>query len=635
MGKADSDSNSGEGEGGKEVERGQWGNQIEFILTCVGYAVGLGNVWRFPYLTYESGGGAFLIPYFLMLVLVGWPMFYCELVLGQFTSRGSTQIWSISPFFRGVGFTMLANSFLIGLFYTIIIAWAFYYLFASFASELPWTNCGAWSDIRCIRMSDLKILNQNSTALNITLTERNLTSVEEFQSPSEQFFYNQVIKMSSGIDEPGNVVWQLALCLLLAWTLVFLILIKGIASLGKVVYFISLFPYVMMTVLLVRSCLLEGASVGILDFYLKADTSRLSDAKVWSDAAAQIFFSLSCCSGGLHAMSSFNRFHNNVQRDALIIPVINCLTSFYGAFVTFAILGFMADQKGVTVDQVADQGPGLVFVVYPEALTQMPIAPLWSVLFFIMLLTLGFSSILSSVEAVFTILQDEIPYLRSSTKVSITFRAISCFILYLISLPMVTEGGYYVFNMVEGAVGTYPLLITGLLQLVAVSYVYGVRNFAKDIEIMIGRKPFIIFQIEWALIAPILLFIIVITSAISQSPLQAFGVDYPSWGQSLYWVIVAFALMWPVVFAIIALIRDGTIITAFKRVLRPAPNWGPANPEDRVGKYYDGPIMRKSSLQSSTIGSTMGSNGGMYPSVYSVDQAYENKAYDDYPRKTY
>lgn len=122
---------------GEEAKRAGWSNQVEFILTLIGYAVGLGNVWRFPYLAYKNGGGAFLIPYFVSLALIGVPLFFLELSFGQFASLGPIKIWIVNPAFKGLGFAMTIVSALIALYYNVVIAWCLYYLFASMTSYLP------------------------------------------------------------------------------------------------------------------------------------------------------------------------------------------------------------------------------------------------------------------------------------------------------------------------------------------------------------------------------------------------------------------------------------------------------------------------------------------------------------------
>ena len=131
--------------------RGNWGNHIEFILSCVGYAVGLGNVWRFPYLCYKNGGGSFLMIYWILGATVGFPIIFLELSLGQFTSQGPTGIWNYAPIVQGLGYSMTAVSSIAAIYYNVIIAWALYYLFASFRSKLLWTECdySSWADYRC------------------------------------------------------------------------------------------------------------------------------------------------------------------------------------------------------------------------------------------------------------------------------------------------------------------------------------------------------------------------------------------------------------------------------------------------------------------------------------------------------
>ncbi|KAI8515178.1 Sodium- and chloride-dependent glycine transporter 2 [Branchiostoma belcheri] len=130
-----------EDDGDENKERGNWSNKLDFILSCVGYAVGLGNVWRFPYLAYQNGGGAFLVPYTIMLACAGLPIFFLELAYGQFSSQGPVGVWKAIPLLQGVGVCMVCVSFLVGIYYNVIIAYALFYLFASFTSYLPWTDC--------------------------------------------------------------------------------------------------------------------------------------------------------------------------------------------------------------------------------------------------------------------------------------------------------------------------------------------------------------------------------------------------------------------------------------------------------------------------------------------------------------
>ena len=143
-----------------EYDRGQWGSKAEFILSCVGYSVGIGNVWRFPYLAYKNGGGAFLVPYLIILVLVGKPMYYMETAIGQFARLSPLQLWRCAPIATGVGVGMLVLCTIIAIYYNVIMAYSIIYIGASFrgiTEELPWSYCGEWwgADQNCVTRANV------------------------------------------------------------------------------------------------------------------------------------------------------------------------------------------------------------------------------------------------------------------------------------------------------------------------------------------------------------------------------------------------------------------------------------------------------------------------------------------------
>lgn len=146
-----------------EETRESWGNGVEFLLSCIGLSVGLGNVWRFPYLCYKNGGGAFLIPYLIMLTIAGRPMYFMELCLGQFASLGPLTIWHLSPIMKGVGAAMVLGSIVVCIYYNVVMSYALYYMYSSFSTVLPWTTCDAqWAKgTNCIiRSANVSFLNQ-------------------------------------------------------------------------------------------------------------------------------------------------------------------------------------------------------------------------------------------------------------------------------------------------------------------------------------------------------------------------------------------------------------------------------------------------------------------------------------------
>ncbi|XP_060687933.1 sodium- and chloride-dependent neutral and basic amino acid transporter B(0+)-like [Hemiscyllium ocellatum] len=405
----------------ENVKRGNWSSKTDYLLSMIGCAVGLGNVWRFPFLAYKNGGGVFLIPYSIMLGLVGIPIFFLESSFGQFASLGPVAVWKSVPMLQGVGFTMVLLIVIANISYACIIGYSLYYLFASFQSPLP----APPSLIRSGRpFGDL----------SIPANRRVSTPFPRSGSPKLQ----AVLHRTSSLDETGEIVWHLALCLLLAWLMVGAAFLKGIKSSGKVVYFTAIIPYVVVTILLIRGVTLEGASKGI-EFYIgsHSDFSKLADAQVWKDAATQIFYSTSVGWGSLITLSSYNKFHNNCYQDTIIVCVVNCATSVFAGFIIFSTLGHMAHVQNKPVSEVARSGFGLDFIAYPEALAQLPWATLWSILFFFMLLTLGLDTLFASFETVITSLLDQFPEFLRPKRLYLT--AGLCLLFYFLGLLFVTQ----------------------------------------------------------------------------------------------------------------------------------------------------------------------------------------------------
>uniref|UniRef100_A0A8C5AJ25 Transporter n=1 Tax=Gadus morhua TaxID=8049 RepID=A0A8C5AJ25_GADMO len=433
-------------------ERETWTRQMDFIMSCVGFAVGLGNVWRFPYLCYKNGGGVFLIPYLLIVLVGGIPIFFLEIALGQFMKAGSINVWNIAPLFKGLGYASMVIVFFCNTYYIMVLAWGFYYFIKSFNSVLPWSTCdNEWNTPSCIEF--FRHPNCENGSLANATAAPNLTCLQlaEGHSPIVEFWENKVLGISEGLDHPGRMNWEMLLCLVAVWILVYFCVWKGVKSTGKIVYFTATFPYVVLVILFIRGVTLPGAYDGIM-YYIKPDWSKLGEAQVWIDAGTQIFFSYAIGLGALTALGSYNRFNNDCYRDAFMLALINSGTSFFAGFVVFSILGFMAAEQGVHISQVAESGPGLAFIAYPKAVSLMPVAPVWAALFFFMLLLLGLDSQFVGVEGFVTGMLDLYPgrsYHRYKREIAV---AICCFLCFIIDLSMITQvrlyPGYKAFNLV-------------------------------------------------------------------------------------------------------------------------------------------------------------------------------------------
>eukprot|EP00064_Thunnus_orientalis_P002224 superscaffoldBa00000155_g2231 len=477
------------GDSGPDKEapaRGKWASKTEFLLSMAGEIIGLGNVWRFPYLCFKNGGGIFLVPYFVFLFFCGIPVFFLETALGQYTSEGAVTAWrKICPMLEGksaaekdlwVGIASLVIVIYLNIYYIVVLAWAIFYLINSFQSPLPWSTCDNWwnTDDACV----YKCLH------------------DPFLPHS-----NRVLRMSDDMSL-GKVHWDLALCLLLAWIICYFCIWKGIKSTGKVVYFTATFPYVMLIILFFRGMTLPGAVEGV-KYYLQPDFSKIIDPGIWLDAGTQVFFSYAVCQGVLTALGSYNKYNNNCYRDCLALCCLNSATSIFAGFVVFSVLGFMAYDQGVSIHEVIASGPGLAFIAYPKALSLLPGSTFWAVLFFLMILLLGLDSQFVCVESLATAITDLFPrQLRKPGRREILVLVIAA-VCFLLGLPLVSEGGIVLFQLIDsyGASGI-SLLFIACFETIGIAWVYGADRFYYNIEDMIGYLPFPVLKYCWLFITP-------------------------------------------------------------------------------------------------------------------------------------
>uniref|UniRef100_A0A8C4NJ43 Solute carrier family 6 member 18 n=1 Tax=Dicentrarchus labrax TaxID=13489 RepID=A0A8C4NJ43_DICLA len=486
------------------------------------------------------------------LVFEGLPLLYLELAIGQRLRMGSIGVWkSISPLLGGVGIASMIVSFLVSIFYNTIIAWVLWYFFHSFQNPLPWSQCP---------------LNDNHTGYDVECEKS--TSVN-------YFWYRQTLNITPDIETSGSLQWWLVICLASAWCVVYICFIKGIESMGKAVYVTATFPYLVLTIFLVRALTLPGATDGLV-YLFTPDWEILKNPQVWLDAATQIFFSLSVAFGGLIAFSSYNSERNNCERDAVLVGVINSATSLYASISIFSILGFKAtnaynscrednildltnhfelSDQNMTLenyyqwydylnstfpDEVAslplkscnlqtflDQsasGTGLAFIVFTEAVMEMPGSQVWAILFFIMLLSLGLSSMFGNIEGVLTPMHD----LKIVPKwiPNEVLTAIICLASFLMSLIFTLGSGNYWVEVFNGYVGSVPLLIIAFFEIIGVIYVYGMKNFSEDIYFMTGSRPNIYWKACWMVISPIMLLAVLIAYVGLQAQKHP---TYPTW----------------------------------------------------------------------------------------------------------
>ncbi|XP_070847045.1 sodium-dependent neutral amino acid transporter B(0)AT2-like [Chaetodon trifascialis] len=582
--------------------RAGWNSKLEYFLAQVGFSVGLGNVWRFPYLCHQNGGGAFLFLYVLLMLVVGIPLFFLELAAGQAIRQGSIGVWKyISPRLAGIGYSSCVVCFFVALYYNVILAWSLFYLGNSFQYPLPWEQCPKEG--------------------NVTVREC------EMSSPTSYFWYRKALDTTDSIDDTGSFNPYIVCCLLAAWTIVCLGMFKGIKTSVKVMYFSSIFPYVVLFCFLVRGLLLDGAFEGITYmFYPKVEI--WADVQVWRQAATQVFFALGLGFGSIIAYSSYNPKNNNCHRDAFTVSTINFLTSVLATLVVFAVLGFRAKEKvmeciisnmkelsvqlrngdvdknlipgfdysnpsSVSVEDYSSwfkqygnnvpgnltdcdlekemqkgvEGTGLAFIAFTEAMSLLPGSPFWSALFFLMLLNLGLSTMFGTMEGILAPLTDRFKTLANNkTK----FTIFSCIVGFLIGLLFTQRCGNYFVTMFDDYSATLPLIIVVVFETFSVSWLYGADRFLDDIEAMLGWRPSVIYKYLWKYICLLamlgLLGATIIRMFIKHPTYMAWNLEtaseeyleYPGWALAVLALLIIFAMM-PVPVAFIhAVLKDRT-----------------------------------------------------------------------------
>ncbi|XP_051266913.1 sodium- and chloride-dependent betaine transporter-like isoform X1 [Dicentrarchus labrax] len=504
-------------------DRGQWASKTEYILVVAGNVVGLGNVWRFPYLCYKNGGGAFLVPYGLLAVVVGIPLFLLESSVGQYTQEGFITCWrKMCPLAQGIGY----GNTIIKLYdfsYIIIQVWALLYLVFSFRSQLPWGSCeNTWNTVNCMGLQ----IQTNHTVLTNTT------------SAATEFWERRVLGMSGGIEELGSVRWELALCLLASWMFCYFSIWKGVRSSGKVAYFTATFPYLMLLILLIRGLTLPGAWDGIY-YYLYPDLNRLANLEVWIEAGSQICFSYSLTAGTLNVLGSYNEYNNNCYKDCFWLCLLNSGTSFVAGFVVFSVLGFMAHEQGVTVDTVAESGPGLAFIAYPQATAMMPLPQFWTVCFFLMLFLLTVDTHFVTVECFITSISDLFPKLFRKSGRHEIFVLVICLFFFLIHLMLVTEGGIYIFQLID-YYGTTRVChyFMALSECLALAWSFGADRIINIIEDMTGHRPSVFFKLCWKYIIPLLSLTSFMLYLVDYKHLKINDwYTYPDWAYALGWTM--------------------------------------------------------------------------------------------------
>ena len=503
-------------------KRETWDSRLIFVMAAVGSAVGLGNVWRFPYTCYKYGGGAFLIPFFVALFTAGIPLMILEFGLGHKMRASAPMAFKkIKEKYEWVGWFAVLVGLFVMTYYGVVMSWCFRYL--AYAFNLAWG--------------------------------RN----------TESFFYKHVLELSSGIGHLNGVMWWTLLGLFLCWLMVFFSIVKGVKSVGKVVMWTVPLPVLILVAFVLRGITLPGAMEG-LSFYLTPDFKALLNWNVWIEAYAQVFFSLSIGFGVMIAYGSFLPRDSDVTNNAFITSLADAGICFMAGFAVFATLGYLAHVTGQPVKDVVASGPGLTFVTYPLIINKLHFIPqVFGVMFFMLLLSLGIDSAFSLVEAGVAGAIDKWKFPR------VAVNAVISFLAFLVGVLYTTRAGLYWLDIIDNYLTNYGLAIVGIIECIVVGYVLGARKIREHVNKTSEIKLGVWWDICIKVITPVMLFWMIIMKLFNMSGIWSLITgtgkgpiknlifnppyeNYPTWAQIAGgWGLLAALL---IIGIILALIKD-------------------------------------------------------------------------------
>lgn len=467
-----------------------WSSRWVFILAAVGAAAGLGNLWRFPYMVYENGGGAFLFAYLLILLVFGIPLVIMEVAFGQRSQTEIVQAYdnTAGRFGRFVGWLVLSIVALVIGYYAVIIAWGVDFLMAS--PTLAWGN------------------------------------------NAQTFFHERILNLSSGPEVWGGFSWPVILGLMVAYVAAYFSIFKGLKSVGSVVKWTVPLPFIFLFILFVNSLFLPGSAEGFA-YFLVPDWSALGNVSLWKDALSQAFFSMNIGFGLTILYASFNPQRQSVVQSGLLIAFGDALVSLVAGLAMFGTLGWMAVDQGVAISSVVESGPTLAFVTFPTALALLPFgAKLFSILFFLSILTLAIDSLFAMIETVSATLRRQFTWPNRFTLK--TWTALLCTGFFVWSLVFAGGNGLYRLDILDHFLFGHLFYATIVLQMIIIGWLLPVEKLRIYINHISDFTMPKAFNYLIRFIAPGV-FIWVYVSALP-SELEANYEGYPT-DQILWWGI--------------------------------------------------------------------------------------------------
>ena len=428
----------------KTKDKNEWGSNLSFLLAMIGSAVGLGNIWRYPYVLYSNGGGAFFIPYIVAILIMGIPFLILEYGVGyNFKSSFPKAVKSISNKWEYLGWFLPVAVFMILIYYSAILGWdGFYVIISAFKG---------WG------------------------------------ADPNAYFTGSFLQANDTLGGLSTFVPFVAIAMLVGWVIMWVIshtdLEKGLGRVSKVLVPLL---FAIMIFIVLFSLTLPGAGIGLAELY-NPDWSLLLNFNIWMAAFGQMIFSLSLGMSIAFTYASYTKDDSDLVSNALWVTVANCGFENFAAIGVFSILGYMSLQSGVAVPDLVTQGTGLVFIVYPTVFNVLgDWASVIGPLFFFTVYLAGLTSILSTIEPLSFSIQNKFGWSRNKTM------TVLCVFGAAVSMIYATAMGSYILGIADTFVNQIAILIGVIFECIVFARIFKAENIipklnAKSKSIKLGK----------------------------------------------------------------------------------------------------------------------------------------------------
>ena len=390
-----------------EVNR--WDSPLSFILAMIGAAVGLGNIWRFSYVLYSNGGGAFFIPYLVAIFLMGIPFLILEYGIGFSYKDSFPNIFKrINPKLEFVSWILILIVFMVVIYYAVIVGWDLVYLISSI--NFAWGSDPALYFVKSVGGSS------------------DLSKITSFMIPT-------------------------VIAVLVIWFLIWYISHKNLKDgIGKFSRVLIPALFVMMAIIIVYSISLPGSDIGI-NTLLHPDWQSLTKVEIWLAAFSQILFSLSMGQAISMSYASYLPENSRLIDDVFVVVACNCLFEVFTAFGIFSVLGFMSATSGTPMIQLVSEGTGLVFIVFPMIFNIMgPVGHIFAPFLFIAILFAGITSAIAIMEPMVNSIMHKFDWTRK--KAVTVLVCIGC----CMSMIFTTGAGSYLVGVIDTFLNNFCLI---------------------------------------------------------------------------------------------------------------------------------------------------------------------------------